>query len=236
MHCWITFGARMSHGQTQTHKTHHDLNLGEVTTFPPYSILCASPRGPHPNGILSRDSQMGVPKLPTLGLPQLWGPITLCADIRSRWCLKKSCSPHRELSNGMLHSTCMQGNRVDSQLLVVGSQIANLTSGPSFGHNLCFKCPNGSCEPTLDIYVPKDFQWYKELPNLMGFDPYNCSLKIWKSIGTPTPKMGAHLGVWVFIFTLSYTLRLPYSHAPLQALALVASPRLGLRHNAYLND
>jgi len=28
------FGARMSHGQTQTHKTHHDLDLGEATTFP----------------------------------------------------------------------------------------------------------------------------------------------------------------------------------------------------------
>jgi hypothetical protein len=27
----------------------------------------------------------------------------------------------------------------------------------------------------------------------MGFDPYNYSLKIWESIGTP--KMGAHLGV-----------------------------------------
>jgi hypothetical protein len=29
----------------------------------------------------------------------------------------------------------------------------------------------------------------------MGFDPYNCSLKIQESIGTPTPKMGAHLGM-----------------------------------------
>jgi hypothetical protein len=29
----------------------------------------------------------------------------------------------------------------------------------------------------------------------MGFDLCNHSLKIWESIGTPTPKMGAHLGV-----------------------------------------
>jgi hypothetical protein len=29
----------------------------------------------------------------------------------------------------------------------------------------------------------------------MGFDPYNCFLKIQESIGTPTPKTGAHLGV-----------------------------------------
>ncbi len=32
-------------------------------------------------------------------------------------------------------------------------QVDNLAIGPSFGHNLCFKCPNGSCEPILDIYI-----------------------------------------------------------------------------------
>jgi hypothetical protein len=30
----------------------------------------------------------------------------------------------------------------------------------------------------------------------MVFDPCNCSLKIWESIETPTPKMKVHLGVW----------------------------------------
>jgi hypothetical protein len=34
MHSWNTFGARMNHGQTQTHKTHHGPDLGEATTFP----------------------------------------------------------------------------------------------------------------------------------------------------------------------------------------------------------
>jgi hypothetical protein len=29
----------------------------------------------------------------------------------------------------------------------------------------------------------------------MSFDPYNRSLKIQESIGIPTPKVGAHLGV-----------------------------------------
>jgi hypothetical protein len=29
----------------------------------------------------------------------------------------------------------------------------------------------------------------------MGFDPYNRSLKIRESIGTPAPQMGAHLRV-----------------------------------------
>jgi hypothetical protein len=78
----------------------------------------------------------------------------------------------------MWHATWTQGNQGSSWLLIVGSQIANLTPGPSFGHNLCFKNPNGSCKPILDIYVPRTFQWYKELINPMSFNPCNCLLKI----------------------------------------------------------
>jgi len=33
----------------------------------------------------------------------------------------------------------------------------------------------------------------------MNFDPYDRPLKIRESIGIPTPKVGAHLGVWGFI-------------------------------------
>jgi hypothetical protein len=55
--------------------------IGGSHHLPRYIILFASPPGPHPNGILSWDSQMGVPKLPKLGLPRLWGPVTLCVDL-----------------------------------------------------------------------------------------------------------------------------------------------------------
>jgi hypothetical protein len=102
----------------------------------------------------------------------------LCEELRLRRSLKQSCSSHQELSNDMSHTTWKQGNRVNSRLLMVGNQIANLTPDLSFGHNLCFKCPNGSCEPILDIYVSIDFQWYKELFNSLSFDPCNRSLKI----------------------------------------------------------
>jgi hypothetical protein len=34
VHSWSTFGAKTSHGQTWTHKTHHGSDLGEATTFP----------------------------------------------------------------------------------------------------------------------------------------------------------------------------------------------------------
>jgi hypothetical protein len=161
VHRWSIFGARTSHKQTQIHKTHHHSDLGEKHHLPPYSIICASPRDPHPNGILSRDSQMGVPKLPKLGLLWLWGPITSRADLRLRWGLKQSCSPCQEVSNSISHVIFTQGNQVDSWLLMVRNQIANLTLDPSFGHNLCFRCPNGSWELILDIYVPRTFQWYK---------------------------------------------------------------------------
>jgi hypothetical protein len=145
---------------------------------------------------------VGVPKFPKLGFSQLWGPITLCVDFWLRWGLKQSCSSHQDPSKGMWRTTCMQVNRGNSLLLVVGSQTANLTFDPSFAHNLCFKCPNGSCKPIFDIYTPRVFQWYKELLNPMGFDPYNCSQKIRES----NSQSGSSLGsVRVHSFTLSYT-------------------------------
>jgi hypothetical protein len=155
---------------------------------------------------------MGVSKLPKLWLLRLWGPITLCVSLWLRWGLKQSCSPCQKLSNGMSHATCTQGNHVNSWTLVVKSQVGNLTLGPSFGDNLCIRCPNGSCEPTLNIYVPRAFYWYKELSNPMGFDPCNFFLKIWESTGNLTPKMGVHLGVWMFFLLHSPTLSISREH------------------------
>jgi hypothetical protein len=43
---------------------------------------------------------------------------------------------------------------------------------------LCFRYPHGACEPILDIYIPKAFQWYKELFNQMKFDLCDYLLKI----------------------------------------------------------
>ncbi len=126
----------------------------------------------------------------------------------------------------MSHATCTQGNQGDSWLLVVGSQIANLTPGPSFGHNLCFKCPNGWCEPILDIFVSIAFQWYEELLKPLGFDLCNHSLNIRESTGPPTPKVEAPLGVWGFI--LSHFLSLPASFLARN----LASPCLGRKPKA----
>jgi hypothetical protein len=96
---------------------------------------------------LSRDSQVGVSKSPKLGLSWLWSPIILRADLRSKCGLKQSCSPLRELSNGMSHAICKQVNRVDSRgygnmstlawtfIYVVSYILLELSI---FGHGSCF--------------------------------------------------------------------------------------------------
>ncbi len=81
----------------------------------------------------------------------------------------------------MSKSTCTHRVRVDSRLLVVGSQIASLTPGPSFDHNLCYKCSNDSCKAILDIYTSRPFQRYKEHLKARCFDPCNRTLNCWES-------------------------------------------------------
>jgi len=189
---------------TWTHKTHHGPDLGEATTFP--LIVYSRPfHGAHIQmAFLSRDSRVGVPKSRQLGLLGLWSPITLRADLGSKCGLKQSCSSRWDISNGMWHVVYSRVNRVDSWLFLVRSQIDNLTPDPSFGHNLCFSCPNEQCEPILDIYFPRAFQWCKKRHKLLSFDPSNRSLKFREFIGTmlqpyfgwsgrmklPLPKLG----------------------------------------------
>jgi hypothetical protein len=200
--CWTSFGAKKSHGWPQIHKTHHGLDSREATTFP-HIVFCTFLWSLHLNGFLSRDSQRRVSKLLRLELAQLCEAIIMRSNLRSGWGFKQSCNSRWELSNSVSHATCTHRVRVDSRLFVVGSQ----TSTPrfSFCHNLCFRCPNGSYKLILEIYTSIAFQWYKKIFNAMCFDLYNHSLKVRESTGTLTPKMGAHLGVWVFIFTFSHT-------------------------------
>ncbi len=145
--------------------------LGGSHHLPPYSILCSSARRLHANGSFSRDSQNEVPKLSQFGLPGLWAFITSPPELGSGWGFNQSCSSRRELSNALSHSCCSHREEVYSRLLVVGSQTASLTPGPSFAHNLGYKCLNGSCEAILDIYTSRPFQWHKEHFNARRFGP-----------------------------------------------------------------
>jgi hypothetical protein len=143
---------------------------------------------------------MGVLKFPKLGLLQLWKPTTL------RVSLKQSCSLHRDLSNGMWHTTCTQRSQGNSRLLMVWSQIDNLIPGLLFAITYVL-ITQMAHKPISNIYTPRTFQWYKKLFNLMGCVPCNRSLKTREFIMTPTLKVRARsLGsVEVHSFTLSHT-------------------------------
>jgi hypothetical protein len=70
----------------------------------------------------------------------------------------------------------------------------------------------------------------------LSFDPSNCSLKFWKSIKTPSPKVGVTLGVWeltpshfpTLLGICDVTLELPLGLHPCNPFALVTSPKLRL--------
>jgi hypothetical protein len=117
---------------------------------------------------------------------RLWELITPSSNLRLGWSLKQTCRSPQELSNGVSHSTCTHRGRVHSWLLVVESQTASLTPGPSFDHNLCCRCPNGSCKAIFYIYTSKPFQQCKEHFKARCFDPCNRTLKFWESRRTPS--------------------------------------------------
>jgi hypothetical protein len=155
------------------------------------------------------------PETAKVGTPTILQGYNFMFKSSIGWGLKQSWSSHQELSNSVSHATCTHRFRVDSRLFVVGSQTASLSPDLSFCHNLCCKCPNGSCEPILGIYTSITFWWYKDFLNARCCDLCNCSLNVRESTGTPAPKMGAHLGVWVFILTLSHTPLGPHPCKPL---------------------
>ncbi len=144
-----------------THLTHHGPDSGEATTFPLIVFSAALHRGyiqmaffPKTPKLESRNYPETVPG----GVPGLWELITPNCRVGSRRGLNQSCSPHRDLSNDVSHSQIGCRKEVDSRLLVVGSQIASLTPGPSFAHNLGCRCPNGQCEAIFDIYASRPLQ------------------------------------------------------------------------------
>jgi hypothetical protein len=224
----------MSHRHTHIHKTHHNPDLGEAITF---CLIVFSMLG---HGACTQMSFChGTFNFPKLGFSWLWRPTNFYVDLRLKWGLKWSYSLCWDIFKDMWHTTYKKINQNDSPLLMVESQIANLTHDPSFGHNLCFEYPNGSWKPISDICVSRSLQWYKKIFNPMSFIPCNHLLKIWEFIETPTPKEGAHLGVSGFIPSYFPIVPgawnvIPRFHSwltPLQTFTLVANPSLGLWHS-----
>ncbi len=87
----------------------------------------------------------------------------------------------------MSHTRIRCREKVDSRLLVVGSQTAGLTPGPSFAHNLGYRCPNGQSKP-FSISTFQDLSNdTKYTPNARCFGPCYRALNIRESRRTPNP-------------------------------------------------
>jgi hypothetical protein len=130
---------------TLDHKTHHGPDSGDATTIP-HIVYSATLRESHIQmaqipGTPEMESR-NCPEIVPSGVPGLWEVIAPRPDLGSQRDFNRSYSPRRHLSNAVSHSRFGHRERVDSRLLVVGSQTANLTPGPSFVHNLGCRCPN----------------------------------------------------------------------------------------------
>jgi hypothetical protein len=134
------------------------------------------------------------PEIVPGGVLGLWELITPDCKVWSQRGLNQTCSPRGDLSNDVLHSQFGGREEADSRLLVVGSQTANLTPGPSFAHNLGDRCPNGQCEAIFDIYASRPFQWHQEHPNARCFGPCCRAPNIRESRRTPNPHFFQVLG------------------------------------------
>jgi hypothetical protein len=177
---------------TLDHKTHHGPDSRGATTI--FLIVLSVPLRrtctrmalfPGTPKLESRN----CPEIVPVGVPGLWELITPDCKFWLQRGLNQTCSPRRDLFNDILHSQFRGWEEVDSRLLVVGSQTANLTSGPSFAHNLGYRCPNGQFEAIFDIYASRPFQWHQEHLNARCCGPCCRSLNIRESQKTPSPQL-----------------------------------------------
>jgi hypothetical protein len=139
----------------------------------------------------------GTPKLESrncpetvpVGVPGLWELITPDCKVWLRRGLNQTYSPRRDLFNDVSHFQFEGREKVDSRLFVVGSQTGNLTPGPSFAHNLGYRCPNGQGEAIFVIFASRPFQWHQEHLNARCFGPCCRALNIRESRRTPNPQL-----------------------------------------------
>jgi hypothetical protein len=119
-HSGTLLGVRTSHGHFGPQDTPRP-GLGGSHHLPPYSILCATFRGLHPNGGTPKLESRNCPETVPVGVPGLWELITPDYRVRSRQGFNQSYSPRRDLSNAVSHSQFECWEEVDSRLLVVVS-------------------------------------------------------------------------------------------------------------------
>jgi hypothetical protein len=155
-HLWVLGQAT----GTLTHLTHHGLDSGEATTFPHivyYAALC--------RGYIQMAIFLRTPKEESrncLGLESRHFGSSYLSTANSDWSevwtnvvalLESFPTPCHTPSGDV-------GKR---------SIPASLTPGPSFAHNLGYRCPNGSCEAILDIYTSRPFPMTLRTPQCKVF-------------------------------------------------------------------
>ncbi len=180
--------------------------MGEATTFP-FIVFSVPLHEAHIQMAFCLRTPKWEPRIPTIATPATLGAHNfVCKPL----IVMNSTAKLYPLSRSFQHYVARHLHATKSgQFPTFSGRESNwqFDSQPLFAHNLCLICPNGSCEPISNIYISIAFHWYKELFKPMGFDSCNRPLKIRESIGTPTPKMGVHLGVWRFIPSHSCTPR-----------------------------
>jgi len=199
-HSGTPLGVGTSHRHFEPQDTPRP-GFGGSHHLPPYSIS-AMPRRDYTQMALfpgtpkleSRNCPRWSPEIVPGGVPRLWELITPDCQVWLRRGLNQTCSPRQDLFNDVSHSQFGGREKVDSRLLVVGSQTASLTPGPSFAHNLGYRCPNDQCEAIFDIYASRPFQWHQEHPNARCFGPCCRALNIRESWSTPNPHFFQVLG------------------------------------------
>jgi len=172
--------------------THHGLDSREATTFPHIVFSASHRRGYIQMALFPRTPKLesrNCPETVPVGVPGLWELITPDCQVWPRRGLNQSCIPRPDLSNAVSHSQFGRREEVDSRLLVVGSQTDSLTPGPSFAHNLGWKCLNDQCKAIFDIYASIPFQWHQEHPNARCFEPCCQTLNIRESRRAPNPQL-----------------------------------------------
>ncbi len=133
------------------------------------------------------------PEIVPVEVPELWELISPDFQVRLERGLNQYCSSPPELFNAMSHSRCKRRKEVDSRLFVFGSQIASLTPGPSFAHNLGCRCPNGQMRGHFRHLHFKTFPMTPITSQCEVFWPFNSSSEF---SGVLEDSKFPVLGVW----------------------------------------
>jgi hypothetical protein len=135
------------------------------------------------------------------GVLGLWELITPDFEVWSQRGLNQTCSPHRDLFNDVSHSQFGGQEEVDWRLLVVGSQTASLTPGPSFAHNLGYICPN-------DHFRYLRFKTFSMTPRTLQCEVFWALL--WNSKHSGVPEDSKSPTLEVLGFTPTFTLGIAF--------------------------